>query len=119
MVSTQNKQMAQFFASMTERISRPDLDLATIRDVCENLHLAAKKPEGVCYADVDIGGVPALWCVPTDCDMNRVLLHAHRQGCWRACTRAGLPAFARTQVPGSNRGHGKGIPLAPRERDSC
>src|SRR5215469_15678118 len=80
MVSTENKQMAQFFASMTERMSRNDLDLATIRDVYENLHLAAKEPEGVCYAEVDIDGVPALWCIPTDCDMNRVLLHAHGGG---------------------------------------
>jgi acetyl esterase/lipase len=80
MVSTQNKQMAQFFASMTARMSRTDLDLATIRDVYENLHLAAKEPEGVCYAEVDIDGVPALWCVPRDCDVNRVLLHAHGGG---------------------------------------
>ena len=80
MVSTQNKQMAQFFASMTERMSHPDLDLATIRDVYENLHLAAREPEGVRYAEVDINGVPALWCVPTDCDVNRVLLHAHGGG---------------------------------------
>jgi epsilon-lactone hydrolase len=80
MVSRQNKQMAQFFASMTERMSRTDLDLATIRDVYENLHLAAREPEGVCYAEVDIDGVPALWCVPTDCDVNRVLLHAHGGG---------------------------------------
>src|SRR5215467_10785473 len=80
MVSTENKQMAQFFASMTERMSRTDLDLATIRDVYENLHWAASEPEGVCYAEVDIDGLPALWCVPTDCDMNRVLLHAHGGG---------------------------------------
>jgi hypothetical protein len=33
MVRAQNKQMAQFFASMTERMSRSDLDLATIRDL--------------------------------------------------------------------------------------
>src|SRR5262249_29133461 len=80
MVSTQNKQMAQFFASMTERMSRPDLDLATIRDVYENLHLAASEPEGVSYAEVDIDGVPALWCIPANCDVNRVLLHAHGGG---------------------------------------
>ncbi|HEY6349884.1 MAG TPA: alpha/beta hydrolase [Candidatus Angelobacter sp.] len=80
MVSTQNKQMAQFFASMTKRMSRTDLDLATIRDVYENLHLAAREPEGVCYSELDIDGVPALWCVPTDCDVNRVLLHAHGGG---------------------------------------
>jgi len=71
MVSTQNKQMAQFFASVTERMSRSDLDLATIRDVYESLHLAASEPEGVCYAEVDIDGVPALWCIPADCDHNR------------------------------------------------
>jgi len=80
MVSIENKQMAQFFASMTERMSRTDLDLATIRDVYETLHLAAREPEGVCYAEVDIDGVPAMWCVPTDCDVNRVLLHAHGGG---------------------------------------
>jgi len=33
MLSTQNKQISQFFASMTERMSRTDLDLATIRDL--------------------------------------------------------------------------------------
>jgi epsilon-lactone hydrolase len=80
MVSAQNKQMAQFFALMTERMSRPGLDLATIRDVYENLHLAATEPEGVCYAEVDLDGLPALWCLPTDCDVNRVLLHAHGGG---------------------------------------
>lgn len=80
MISTQNKQMAQFFESMTERMSRPGLDLATIRDVYENLHLAAAEPEGVCYAEVDIDGLPALWCLPTDCNVNRVLLHAHGGG---------------------------------------
>jgi hypothetical protein len=33
MISIQNTQMVQFFASITERMSQPDLDLATIRDV--------------------------------------------------------------------------------------
>jgi acetyl esterase/lipase len=44
------------------------------------LHLAASEPEGVCYAEVDIDGVPALWCIPADCDHNRALLHAHGGG---------------------------------------
>jgi len=79
-VSTQNKQMAEFFASITERMSRPDLDLATIRGVYESLHLAGSEPEGVCYAEVDIDGVPALWCIPADYDHNRALLHAHGGG---------------------------------------
>ena len=80
MVSTQHNQMAQFFASITERMSHGDFDLATIRDVYEKLHLAASEPEGVSYAEVDIEGVPALWCNPVDCDVDRVLLHAHGGG---------------------------------------
>ena len=64
MVSTQNKQMAQFFASVTERMSHGDFDLPSIRDIYETMHLAASEPEGVSYAEVDIDGVPALWCIP-------------------------------------------------------
>ena len=80
MVSTQNKQMAQFFASVTERMSHGDFDVPSIRDIYETLHLAASEPEGVSYAEVDIDGVPALWCIPADCDVDRVLLHAHGGG---------------------------------------
>jgi hypothetical protein len=111
-VSTENKQMAEFFGSMTERMSRSDLDLATIRDVYENLHLAAREPECVSYAEVDIDGVPALWCVPTDCDVNRVLLHAHGGGtvrpattqvtCFKAGIRIGIP-WDWLRTPGGTR----------------
>src|SRR5215813_8320324 len=80
MVSTQNRQMAQFFASITKRMASRDADLATIRDVYETLHLAASEPEGVSYAEVDVDGVPALWCIPAGCNSDRVLLHAHGGG---------------------------------------
>jgi acetyl esterase/lipase len=72
--------MAQFFASVTEEASKPGLDLTTIRDIYEKLHLAATEPEGVTYAEVDVDGVPALWCMPKSCDANRVLLHSHGGG---------------------------------------
>src|SRR5215831_9556900 len=80
MVSAQNKQMAQFFASVTERMSPGDFDLPTIRDVYERLHLAASEPDGVSYAEVDIDGLPALWCIPEDSDGDHILLHAHGGG---------------------------------------
>jgi acetyl esterase/lipase len=80
MISKQTKHMAQFFASVTEEASKPGLDLTTIRDIYEKLHLAATEPEAVAYAEVDVDGVPALWCMPKGCDANRVLLHSHGGG---------------------------------------
>jgi epsilon-lactone hydrolase len=80
MISIQAEQMAQFFASITERMSKTDAELATIRDVYETLHLAASEPEGVSYAEIDADGVPALWCIPNGCVADRVLLHSHGGG---------------------------------------
>jgi monoterpene epsilon-lactone hydrolase len=80
MASQQLTQMNELFASIKERISKPDLDLATRRDIVENLHLAATEPEAVTYAEVDADGVPALWCIPEGSDRDRVLLHSHSGG---------------------------------------
>ena len=64
MASEQAVQFANFFAALRARSSNPDLDLPTIRDVVEMMHLATKEPEGVTYAEEDAGGVEALWCIP-------------------------------------------------------
>jgi hypothetical protein len=47
MASKQSKELTTLYASIAERMSKPDIDLATIRDVLENLHLAAAEPEAV------------------------------------------------------------------------
>ena len=80
MASKQLKLMNDLYASIKERVSKSGLDLATNRDIVENLHLAASEPAAVTYADVDAGGVPALWCVPQGSDPGRVLLHSHSGG---------------------------------------
>src|SRR5258708_31374762 len=80
MASTQLKRMNELYGSIKERVSKPGLDLATIRDIVENLHLAASEPEAVTYAEVDADGVPALWCIPHGSDPDRVLLHSHAGG---------------------------------------
>jgi monoterpene epsilon-lactone hydrolase len=80
MASKQQKQMNALYASIKERLSNPDIDLATRRDIAENFHLAATEPEAVTYAEVDAGGVPALWCIPEGCAPDRVLLHSHAGG---------------------------------------
>ena len=80
MASKQLKHMNELYASIKERVSKPGLDLATNRDIVENLHLAAAEPEAVTYAEVDADGVPALWCIPQGSDPARVLLHSHSGG---------------------------------------
>jgi epsilon-lactone hydrolase len=80
MASTQAKEFADFFGELSARSSNPNLDLATVRDIIETMHLATKEPEGVSYAEVDAGGVEALWCIPADSDPDFVLLHSHMGG---------------------------------------
>jgi acetyl esterase/lipase len=80
MASTQSVEFANFFADLSRRSSNPDFDLSTIRDIVETMHLATKEPEGVTYAEVDAGGVEALWCIPVGSASNCVLLHNHMGG---------------------------------------
>ena len=80
MASEQLKLMNDLYASIKQRMSKPGLDLATNRDIVENLHLAATEPEAVTYAEVDADGVPALWCIPQGSDPARILLHSHSGG---------------------------------------
>ena len=70
--SRQQKQMNELDASIKEGLSKPEIDLATRRDIAEGVHLAAKEPEGVTYAEVDVGGALALWCIPKGCDPHCV-----------------------------------------------
>ena len=53
MASERANQMAQRYASVRERTSKPDLDLATRRDIDESLHSLAREPERVSFAEVD------------------------------------------------------------------
>jgi epsilon-lactone hydrolase len=80
MASAQAKEFAEFYGELSTRSSNPNFDLATVRDVIETMHLATKEPEDVSYAEVDAGGVEALWCIPTDSDPEAVLLHSHMGG---------------------------------------
>src|SRR5215468_12077938 len=80
MGSPESNDLAKLFAGVQQRLASPNLDLQTVRDVCESLASSTKEPEGVTYAEVDAGGVPALWCIPQGCDTDSVLLHCHAGG---------------------------------------
>ena len=80
MASEQSDHLAEVLGAAQDRLRNPDLGLPTVRDICEALGALAKEPEGVTYAEVDAGGVPALWCIPRGCDTDSVLLHCHAGG---------------------------------------
>lgn len=80
MTSQQAVEFANFYADLSARSGNPEFDLSTVRDVVETMHLATKEPEDVSYAEVDAGGVEALWCIPAGSDPDRVLLHNHMGG---------------------------------------
>ncbi|WP_206061232.1 hypothetical protein [Nonomuraea basaltis] len=79
-VSPQAQQFDQFLGSVSARSSEPGLDLAIARDIVDSLQRASTEPEGVTYAEVDAGGVPAIWCIPEGADTDRALLHFHFGG---------------------------------------
>jgi epsilon-lactone hydrolase len=79
-ISPQAQQFDQFLGSVTARSIEPGLDLATARDIVDSLQRASTEPEGVTYAEVDAGGVPAIWCIPQGADPDRALLHFHFGG---------------------------------------
>jgi acetyl esterase/lipase len=80
MASKEAIEFTEFLTALSSRSSDPHLDLPTIRDVIESIHLATKEPEGVHYVEQVVGGVEALWCIPADSDDHAVLLHNHMGG---------------------------------------
>ncbi|WP_405780265.1 alpha/beta hydrolase [Streptomyces sp. NBC_01378] len=79
-VSPEAQQFAQFLEGVSAKSSTPGLDLAVVRDIVDSNHKASTEPEGVTYAEVDAGGVPALWAIPQDADPDKALLHFHFGG---------------------------------------
>ncbi|WP_372911243.1 alpha/beta hydrolase [Salinigranum sp.] len=73
--------MDTIYSGWTERMAAdPEMDLRVVREMFETGHLAAAEPERATYAEVDAGGIPALWCIPEDCASDRVLLYCHGGG---------------------------------------
>jgi monoterpene epsilon-lactone hydrolase len=78
--SLQAQEFDKFLGAVSARSADPGLDLASARDIVDSLQRATTEPEGVTYAEVDAGGVPALWCIPEGADADRALLHFHFGG---------------------------------------
>jgi acetyl esterase/lipase len=80
MASQQAVDFKNFLADLSRRAANPNFDLSAIRDITENIHVATKEPEGVTYAEVDAGGVEAMWCIPEDAAPGAAIVHTHMGG---------------------------------------
>jgi acetyl esterase/lipase len=60
--------------------ANPDMGLVVMREAFEQFHTVAAEAPGVSFADEDAGGVPALWCIPSDGVADRVVLFFHGGG---------------------------------------
>ncbi|GAA2613413.1 alpha/beta hydrolase [Streptomyces sp. LARHCF252] len=68
------------FAEWLATGQTPPSELDAARIQAEQVHLAAREPEGVTYREVDAGGVLGIWCEPVDANTDQVLLHTHAGG---------------------------------------
>ncbi|MFH8498951.1 alpha/beta hydrolase [Streptomyces coeruleorubidus] len=68
------------FAEWLATGQNPPSELDAARIQAEQVHLAAREPEGVTYREVDAGGVLGIWCEPVDANTDFVLLHGHAGG---------------------------------------
>ncbi len=68
------------FAEWLATGQNPPSELDAARIQAEQVHLAAREPEGVTYREVDAGGVLGIWCEPVDANTDHVLLHTHAGG---------------------------------------
>ena len=79
--STAAQAIKTLYSSWLERMTaNPEMDVPTLRDMFEEWHLLTAEPEGVTYAEVDAGGVPAIWCIPEGAAADRVVIWAHGGG---------------------------------------
>lgn len=81
MVSEEARDLESLYRDWSERFEEnPDMSLTSMREMMETMHLATAEPEDVTYGEVDADGVPAIWCIPEDCEPDRVVLYFHGGG---------------------------------------
>ncbi len=81
MPSPESQALEQQFRAMSGRMAaNPAMDLETLRELVEPVHLRASEPTDVTYEEITIGDRGALWAKPLDADRSRVILYTHGGG---------------------------------------
>lgn len=81
MPSPESNALRQLYQDLADRIAAsPDMPLATRRAMFEELHVLASEPTGVTYEEVTAGSSRAIWCIPVEAAVDRVMLYFHGGG---------------------------------------
>lgn len=81
MPSKESEYLRDLYVTWTERMAaNPAMTLADVRGILEEWEKPTIEPEDVTYKADKLGGVPAIWTYPKNCDRAKVLLFYHGGG---------------------------------------
>ena len=81
MASKESEALSTLYKGWIETLTgTPDLPIEAVRRLFEHWGDVTAEPRGVDYVEVDAGGVPALWAIPKDAALDRVLQATHGGG---------------------------------------
>lgn len=69
------------YQDWSERMAAdPNLSIANLRSMFDEWSQPTLEPENVCYKSDRLGGVEAIWALPTDADRSRAIVYTHGGG---------------------------------------
>ncbi|WP_428493258.1 alpha/beta hydrolase [Rhodopila sp.] len=81
MASKQSQRLITSYKGLLAELdASPDMPLNEVRALFEHMGDVTAEPGSIDYAEVEAGGVPAMWVVPKGSAQDRVLLCAHGGG---------------------------------------
>lgn len=80
-ISTEADFLRSLYASWSERMAaNPAMTIAELRGLFEEWHQPTREPEGVTYKAGLLAGVEAIWALPFNADISKVILYTHGGG---------------------------------------
>ena len=78
MGSPESSAITTLYKGWTERLAaHPDMELVSLREMCESWITLASEPPDVTYADVEAPAVSGIWCIPPNPPDGRAILFVH------------------------------------------
>ena len=80
-ISSEADFLRALYKSWSDRMAaNPALTIADLRSIFEEWHQATREPEGVSYKSGLLAGAEAIWALPVNADISKVILYTHGGG---------------------------------------